>query len=68
MIVKEKEIKNKLKAKGVLVNIDKNGFRIKDEKTEIVELLSFDDLKIFINKSISFSMADSIKEDIEGDA
>lgn len=64
MIVREREIKNKIKAKGVLVKIDGDGLHIEDEKTEIVDVLTFEDIETFLNKSITFNMADAVKEDM----
>ncbi len=64
MIIREREIKNKIKAKGVLVKIDEDGLHIEDEKTEIVDVLAFEDIETFLNKSITFNMADAVKEDM----
>lgn len=64
MIIREREIKNKIKAKGVLVKIDGDGLHIEDEKTEIVDVLTFEDIEMFLNKNITFSMADGVKEDM----
>lgn len=65
MIIKEQEIKNKLKAKGELVAIDDDGMHIEDDKSGVVEVLSLDDFKIFMDKIITISIADSTKLDIE---
>lgn len=65
MIIKEQEIKNKLKAKGKLVAIDDDGLHIEDEKSGDVETLSLDELKIFKGRMITISVADSTKRDIE---
>lgn len=65
MIIKEKEVKNRLKAKGVLVGIDSDGIHIDDEKTGDVDNLSLDDFKIFEGKFINITIADSTKTDIE---
>jgi hypothetical protein len=66
-IVKEQEIKNKVTAKGILVCVDDEGLHIKDSKSEEIDVLSFDDFKMFLNKTISFSVADSTKKEIEED-
>lgn len=65
MITKEQEIKNRLKAKGILVALDDDGMHIEDEKSGVVEVLSLDDFKIFMDKIITISIADSTKLDIE---
>lgn len=67
MIIRERETRNKIKAKGVLVDVDDVGLHIEDEKTEAVEVLSFDEMKMFVGKNISFGMADVVKEDIGND-
>ena len=67
MITKEQEIKNTLKAKGILVAIDDDGLHIEDEKSGAVETLSLDEFKIFKDKTISISIADSTKMDIENE-
>ncbi|MGI6168438.1 MAG: hypothetical protein ACOYI4_01815 [Christensenellales bacterium] len=65
MIIKEQEIKNTLKAKGKLVGIDDDGLHIEDPKSHEVEVLSLDELKIFRGRTITISVADSKKTDIE---
>ena len=65
MILKEKETRRKLKAKGLLVKVDENGLHIEDEKTGGIDTLSVDDLKMFIGESINFSMSDVVKEDMD---
>lgn len=65
MILKEKETRRKLKAKGLLVKINENGLHIEDEKTGDIDTLSMDDLEMFLGQSISFSMSDVVKEDME---
>jgi len=65
LITKEQEIKNRLKAKGILVALDDDGMHIEDEKSGVVEVLSLDDFKIFMDKIITISIADSTKLDIE---
>jgi hypothetical protein len=67
LIVKEQEIKNKLKAKGKLVAIDDDGLHIEDEKSGEVETLSLDELKIFKGRIINISVADTTKLDIKPD-
>ncbi|MFA5558674.1 MAG: hypothetical protein WDA59_04335 [Methanofastidiosum sp.] len=64
MILREKEVKNKLKAKGVLVEVNDQGLVIEDEKNETKDLLRYEEFKMFIGKEISFSMADSFKEEM----
>ncbi len=64
MILREKEVKNKLKAKGVLVEVNDQGLFIEDEKNETKDLLRYEEFKMFIGKEISFSMADSFKEEM----
>lgn len=64
MIIREKETKNKIRAKGVLVKVDNEGLLIADEKTGLEDLLGLDELKMFLNKLVTVSIADSEKEDI----
>jgi hypothetical protein len=64
LILREKEVKNKLKAKGVLVEVNDQGLVIEDEKNETKDLLRYEEFKMFIGKEISFSMADSFKEEM----
>lgn len=65
MIIKEQEIKNKLKTKGELVAIDDDGMHIEDDKSGVVETLSLDDLKFFIGKTITITVADSTKFEVD---
>ena len=65
MIIRERETKNKIKAKGTVVKIDMNGIHIEDEKTGIIDTLKFGDLNMFVGKVVNFNIADSEKEDIE---
>lgn len=67
LIIRERETRNRLKAKGVLVDVDDVGLHIEDEKTEAVEVLSFEEMKMFVGKNINFGMADVVKEDISND-
>ncbi len=64
-IIKEQKIENKIKAKGILKKISEEGLHIEDEKEGNIELLKFDDLKIFKNRIITISVSDSTKLDIE---
>ncbi len=66
MIIREQEIKNKLKAKGVLIAINNEELHIEDEKTGDIDILSFNDLKFFEGKAIVINIADSTKSEIEG--
>ena len=45
--------------------IDDDGLHIEDEKSGEVEILSLDELKIFKDRMITISVADSTKRDIE---
>lgn len=65
MIIREKETKRRLKAKGLLLKVDDDGLHIEDEKTGMVDTLSMDDLKMFLGRSITFNMNDAVKEDME---
>ncbi len=65
MIVREREIKNRFKAKGILTKIDDVGLYIEDEKEGTVDVLKFQDLKIFVGKTINFGISTISKEDIE---
>lgn len=65
MSVKKEELKNtKLTAKGVLTEINDEGFCIEDEKTGDVEVLLFDDIAdLLVGKSVSISIVN--KEEID---
>ncbi len=65
MIVREREIKNRFKAKGILTKIDDVGLYIEDEKEGTVDVLKFQDLKIFVGETINFGISTISKEDIE---
>lgn len=65
MIIKEQEIKNKLKAKGKLVEINEEGLHIEDVKSGEIEALSLDDFKIFEGEIVTINITDSIKLDID---
>jgi len=64
-VIKEQETKNKIRAKGILTEVTAEGFLIKDEKEEVVDLLEFNDFKMFIGKAISFNVADVEKVELE---
>jgi len=64
LIIRERETRNRLKAKGVLVEIDTDGLHIEDEKTGDVDVLGFDEMKAFVDRNISFSLCDVVKEDM----
>ena len=66
-IVKVSEVKNTIKVKGKLTSIDDVGLNIVDMKTEEKETLTFEDLKLFLGKTITLSVGDSTKDEI-GDA
>jgi hypothetical protein len=64
MSVKKEETKNiKLSAKGILQAIDDVGFHVEDEKEGVVEVLSMDDIKTLLGKSVTITFAN--KEEIE---
>jgi len=58
MSVKIEEIKNtKFSAKGILTEISTDGFVIEDEKDGTVEVLTFEDIKTLIGKSVNIAFA-----------
>lgn len=65
MLVKINELKRTIKAKGKVVNVDEKGVYILDKKTEEIALLSLDLFKLFIGSEITFSIADSEKNEEE---
>jgi len=65
LIVREREIKNRFKAKGILTKIDDVGLYIEDEKEGTVDVLKFQDLKIFVGETINLGISTISKEDIE---
>lgn len=64
-IVKEQEVKNTIKVKGVLKEIKSDGLYFEDEKTGEVEVLTYDDFGIFIDKVLKLSVSDSFKNEIQ---
>ena len=64
MSIKKEETKSiKLSAKGILVAVDDEGFHIEDEKEGTVEVLTLDEIKTLLNKSITIAFAN--KEDLD---
>lgn len=64
MSVKKEELKSiKFSAKGILVDVTEDGFLVEDEKEGDQEVLSFEDIKSLIGKSVSITFAN--KEEIE---
>ena len=64
-IIKEQEIKNTIKVKGILKDISEDGLTIEDEKTGEIEVLTYDDFTIFIDKVLSLSVSESFKSAIQ---
>jgi len=56
MVKIEKTDVLKCSAKGILKDITSEGFEIIDEKEQVVEVLSFAQLKEMIGKSVVFSV------------
>jgi len=66
MSVKTEKVESvKFSAKGILTIVNTTGFSIEDEKTGEVEILSMDDIKTLIGKSVTIAFAN--KESIEED-
>lgn len=64
MSVKKEELKTlKLSAKGVLLEVSETGLIIEDEKSGDQETITFDDIREFVGKSITFAMG--YKEEID---
>lgn len=63
MLVKISELKRTIKAKGKVVSVDDAGIQIMDSKTEEISILTYDVFKMFMGKEISFSVADSEKDE-----
>ena len=58
MSVKTEKLESvKFSAKGILTIVNTTGFSIEDEKTGEVEILSMDDIKTLIGKSVTISFA-----------
>jgi len=64
-IKKEVETKNKITVKGTLVSVGANELEIEDDKSGEIETFSFNDMGLFVGKSINLTVADSVKKDIE---
>lgn len=65
MVKREREVKEKITAKGILTNIDGQNLVITDPKSGDEEIVSISELKVFLNKEISFSIAQVDKQEIE---
>ena len=64
MSVKKEELKSlKLSAKGVLVEITDEGFVIEDEKDGSQEVLTLDEIRTLVGKSVTIAFAN--KEELE---
>lgn len=63
-IVKEQEVKNTIKVKGILRDISPDGLTIEDEKSGELEYLTYEDFTIFIDKVLSLSVSESFKSAI----
>ena len=59
MSVKLEELKSiKLTAKGILVSLDENGFKVQDEKDGSEETISLDEIRdLLVGKSVSLAFA-----------
>jgi len=64
-IVKEQEVKNTIKVKGILRDISPDGLTIEDEKSGELEYLTYEDFTIFIDKVLSLSVSESFKSAIQ---
>jgi len=64
-IIKEQEIKNTIKVKGILRDISPDGLTIEDEKSGELEYLTYEDFTIFIDKVLSLSVSESFKSAIQ---
>lgn len=63
MAIKIEELLNKkITAKGLLKEVNATGFVITDEKEDIDETLSFEEIKKFVGKSIAISITN--KEEV----
>jgi len=59
MSVKLEELKSiKLTAKGILVSLDENGFKVQDEKDGSEETISLDEIRdLLVGKSVNLAFA-----------
>jgi len=64
-IKRERETKNKIDIKGILIAVGENVIEVRDEKSGQSELFNFDELGIFLGKSFKFSISESSKEEFE---
>ena len=65
MVKREKEVKEKINAKGILSEINGQELIIVDPKSGDEDILSIAELDAFIGKEINFSFAQVIKEEKE---
>ena len=64
MSVKTEKLESvKFSAKGILKSVDELGFHIEDEKSGDIEVLTLEDIKTLIGKSVTIAFAN--KEEIE---
>ena len=66
MSVKTEKLESvKFSAKGILTIVDEFGFHIEDEKSGDIEILTLEDIKTLIGKSvaISFSNKETLEEE-----
>ncbi len=64
-IVMEQEVKKRIRGRGILKNITEEGFVIEDEKDGSMDILFFDDLEMFVGKSISISIMEAERTGLE---
>lgn len=66
MLKRETEIKNRITLKGILTSIGTNELEVMDEKTNEVDTLNIvRDLDMFLGKSVSIVLSDSVKKEFE---
>lgn len=65
-ILKERKTDDKIVAKGILLNVEDNGFEIEDVKEGTVDFVTFEALfRDFIGEDINLVLKRSTKEELE---
>jgi hypothetical protein len=64
-LLRIQELKNTIKAKGLVKGIDDAGVHIEDPKTKEIAVLNLDVFQAFVGKDINLSVIESAKSEEE---
>lgn len=65
MIKREIEQKSKIAAKGKLLAVNETGILLEDAKEFTKDLITLEELRTFVGKEISITLAESSKEEVD---